>query len=235
MPSLADKLYSFAHRMQPLIPGRLRLPLLVSAFRMTSKNEREAFHLREIGPCRGTAVDIGANFGLYSLQMSRHYSKIIAFEPNPEASAPLTAARLRNLTLLHEGVSNQHGEAALFIPVSSNGVKLAGWASLDERNCPDAIRCEQLTIPLRPLDAHQFTDVGLIKVDVEGHELEVLLGAEQTIRRWRPNLIIEVKDEHLGALRATLSGWGYHESSLKQLAGVQGSPQNYLFFPDTPS
>lgn len=234
MIPFAQKLYSVANRIQPMIPGRLRLPLLVKTYGMLSENEREAYHLRQIGPCRGTAIDIGANFGLYSLQMSRLYSQVIAFEPNKEVAAPLIAARLKNFTLLHEGVSSKSAEATLFIPVA-NGVKLAGWASLDQDNCPEATSFNKLVIPLRALDAHSFTDVGLIKVDVEGHELEVLRGAEQTIRRWRPHLIIEVKDEHLIELRALVSRWGFKETSLRQLAGVEGSPQNYLFLPSNPA
>ncbi len=232
MLSFANKFFSAANRLLPLVPARLQLALLVKTYGMLSENEREAYHLREIGPCRGTAIDIGANFGLYSLQMSHCYPKVISFEPNPEVAEPLIAARLRNLTLIHEGVSSQRGEAQLFIPIA-NGVTLSGWASLDEHNCPEATSFNKLTIPLSPLDAHQFTDVGLIKVDVEGHELEVLRGAEQTIRHSRPHLIIEVKDEHLVELRAMLSGWSYHETTLQQLAGIQGSPQNYLFLPDT--
>jgi FkbM family methyltransferase len=233
MLPFVNKFFSAANRLLPLVPARLRLALLVKTYGMLSENEREAYHLQQIGPCRGTAIDIGANFGLYTLQMSRCYPQVISFEPNPEVAAPLIAARLHNIKLLHEGVSCQRGVAQLFIPIS-NGVTLGGWASLDEHNCPQATSFKKLTIPLSPLDAYQFTGVGLIKVDVEGHELEVLRGAEQTIRQSRPHLIIEVKDEHLVALRATLGGWGYHERTLQQLAGVQGSPQNYLFLPDTP-
>jgi FkbM family methyltransferase len=231
MIPFAQKLFSAANRIQAIIPGRFRLPLLVMTYGMLSENEKEAYHLRQIGPCRGTAIDIGANFGLYSLQMSRLYQRVISFEPNPEVAAPLIAARLANVTLIHEGVSSRSDEATLFIPVA-NGVKLAGWASLNQENCPQATSFSRLAIPLRTLDAHGFNDVGLIKIDVEGHEIEVLRGAEQTIRRCRPHLIIEVQDEHLRDVRAMLSGWGYGEKTLRQLVGVEGSPQNYLFLPE---
>jgi FkbM family methyltransferase len=231
MIPFAQKLFSAANRIQAIIPGRFRLPLLVMTYGMLSENEKEAYHLRQIGPCRGTAIDIGANFGLYSLQMSRLYQRVISFEPNPEVAAPLIAARLANVTLIREGVSSRSDEATLFIPVA-NGVKLAGWASLNQGNCPQATSFSRLAIPLRTLDAHGFNDVGLIKIDVEGHEIEVLRGAEQTIRRCRPHLIIEVQDEHLRDVRAMVSGWGYGEKTLRQLVGVEGSPQNYLFLPE---
>jgi FkbM family methyltransferase len=230
MLPFANKLYSAANRLLPLLPGRYHLSVLVKTYGLVSANEREAYHLEKIGPCSGTAIDIGANFGLYSLQMSRLYDKVIAFEPNADVAAPLITARLQNLTLIHEGISNKSGEARLFIPIS-NGVTLGGWASLDEHNCPEATDFHKIVIPLSPLDSHHLGDVGLIKIDVEGHELQVLQGAEQTIRRSRPHLIIEVRDEHVAEVRATLAGWGYGERTLQELAGVQGSAQNYIFIP----
>ena len=49
-----------------------------------------------------------------------------------------------------------------------------------------------ITVPLRTLDSFNFKNVGLIKIDTEGYEVPVLLGAERTIKENKPRLIIEV-------------------------------------------
>ena len=225
---ILQKLSSAVIRLLPLLPSTWRLPIMIRLLRFTSDEEKEAFYLDKIGPGKGMAIDIGANYGLYSLPLSRLYNQVVSFEPNREVATPLIAARLLNVRIVHEGVSSVEGEAEFFIPVV-NGVPLGGWASLDEKNCPHATSFKKLSITLRPLDSHGLTDVGFIKIDVEGHELEVLRGGEKTIRRDHPTLLIEVRDEHLPELRSLLVGWGYRETSLKELADVTGSPQNYLF------
>jgi hypothetical protein len=44
------------------------------------------------------------------------------------------------------------------------------------------------------LDSLELDDVGLVKIDVEGHELFALRGAEGIIRKWHPNLLVEIED-----------------------------------------
>jgi uncharacterized protein YndB with AHSA1/START domain len=63
------------------------------------------------------------------------------------------------------------------------------------------------------LDEYQFTDVSLLKVDVEGHELEVLQGASRTIDRERPVILVEVEQRHISVPIATvfryITDYGY--------------------------
>jgi hypothetical protein len=49
-------------------------------------------------------------------------------------------------------------------------------------------------VPAERLDAFDLRSVGFIKIDVEGHEVAVLEGARETIRRERPNLVVEATD-----------------------------------------
>ena len=51
-------------------------------------------------------------------------------------------------------------------------------------------------VVMRPLDSYDFRDVGLIKIDVEGHEEAVLAGARATIAASRPILIVEIEERH---------------------------------------
>jgi hypothetical protein len=50
-------------------------------------------------------------------------------------------------------------------------------------------QCEVL---VKTIDSFGFVNVGLIKIDTEGYEIPVLLGAKQTILKWKPRLVIEV-------------------------------------------
>ena len=71
------------------------------------------------------------------------------------------------------------------------------------------------------LDKFNFDSVDLLKIDVEGHELQVVKGAEQTIKKCRPLIILEISFEnkildkeiskqHTTALDLTLS-YGYRK------------------------
>ena len=48
-----------------------------------------------------------------------------------------------------------------------------------------------LLVDMVPLDIYEFTEVDLIKIDVEGFEAHVLKGAEKTIKKWKPLIVIE--------------------------------------------
>jgi hypothetical protein len=55
---------------------------------------------------------------------------------------------------------------------------------------------EEYEVPVITLDGLQLTDLRLLKVDVEGWELEVLKGGTESIRECRPVILIEVWEEH---------------------------------------
>ena len=219
-------------RALPLCPSRMRLRLMAWSCSIIGW-EPEVRRLKEIGPCRGMALDVGANHGFYSLALSRLYQKVVAFEPNKNVASPLIAAALPNVEIIHAGISSREGTARLFIPFV-NGMVLPGWASLDEGNCPEATKIVPQEIPLRTLDSFEFQNVGFVKIDVEGHELEVLRGGSQTIQHNHPHLLIEVKEEHRAQVRTLLDEWGYCEKTLQDLAGVPGSPDNLIFVPLSP-
>src|SRR5690606_22799611 len=67
-----------------------------------------------------------------------------------------------------------------------------------------------LVLPCRSVDGLDLTDVDFIKCDTEGAEIECLLGAEQTIRRDRPWLLIESHSSgNFSQLTRLLAEWGY--------------------------
>jgi hypothetical protein len=71
---------------------------------------------------------------------------------------------------------------------------------------------------MRRLDDFPPFDIGFMKIDVEGHELAVLQGAETQLRRSKPNLLVEASNEHrpdaVASVRGFLEPLGYAGSFL---------------------
>lgn len=159
-----------------------------------------------------TAVDVGANDGLYTHAFARTGARVEAFEPQRACLRVLQPyERTRSNVRVHAvALGERPGEAVLHVP-RRNGVGVSGHARLTP--VADA---DTETIQIRTLDSFAFADVAVIKIDVEGHEGAVLKGAAETIRRWRPLLIVEIEQRHLStpiqsALESVLA-FGYEGS-----------------------
>lgn len=165
-------------------------------------------------------IDIGAFQGLYCFAALNATSRIVAFEPMPDDAAMLRHT-FGDLIEIHEiAISDRDGAAVLHIPYLADQ-RFVGRASLDRDVISNAERDEQEQIArvltastkTRTLDSFGFTDVGLIKIDVEGHEMAVLAGAREMIAANRPNLIVEAEDRHkpgaVAALRSFAEDMGY--------------------------
>jgi hypothetical protein len=85
-----------------------------------------------------------------------------------------------------------------------NGSRKAGFATLERREGTGQMH----RVALRRLDdicAHIEGRISFIKIDVEGHELEVLRGGTATLAKHRPNLLIEIEQRHsAGPIEETL-------------------------------
>jgi hypothetical protein len=104
---------------------------------------------------------------------------------------------------------------------------------------------QTLRVPVRALDDFELQDVGFIKIDVEGYELATLRGADATIRRCRPNLLIEIdpqllSEQQFAATFDWLTARGYrghylHEGQLvpcdKGAQRAQPNVVNFVFLP----
>lgn len=91
-----------------------------------------------------------------------------------------------------EALGAEDGQATLRVPVV-NEKPVSGWASLTDRSR----RSIEYAVRLRTLDSFAFEHVDVIKIDVEGGELDIVRGARATIARWRPLLLVEIEERHL--------------------------------------
>ena len=208
--------------------GGLRLPFEYYMHVLDGTREPELKYLYRICPESGVAVDIGANVGYYTFKMAKHFSSVYAFEANAEASAPIRSSGLYNVCLIDKGLSNTERKAVLYIPLVDK-LALSGWASLEPGNCPDATHHLERQIELTTLDAFQLEQVNLIKIDVEGHEFEVLQGACRTIAKSKPTLIIEIKRNRFEKVHDLLVSYGYVAEQLEDLLGLPGNSENFIF------
>jgi len=144
---------------------------------------------------RKTAIDIGANAGHYSYYMGKFSQNVIAFEPNRDLWNDLRRLLGRRVHLEPAALSRTSSKAVLRIDPGNTGV-----ATIEEKNDLSSIKDKSVLavreIEARTLDSFNFSNIAMIKIDVEGHEEAVLEGARETILRNRPALIVESEDRH---------------------------------------
>lgn len=181
------------------IPKYLRLPLEYDYLNITGQLEREMYCLNSLIPRKGCAIDIGANRGLYTYVLAKFCSVVQAFEPQPwcaELIVEYGKQFNKNINVYQCGLSSFNGTLTLKIPVIRGRMRntlVTGLASFSEKDCEH----NSIDVPIRRLDDYNFQDVVFIKIDVEGHERQVLKGARETIARERPTILIEIEQRHL--------------------------------------
>jgi FkbM family methyltransferase len=167
-----------------------------------------------------TAIDVGANIGQWAVPMAKRVGesgRVFAFEPNPLLAESLRRT-FRVNALAHAeaqalALSDGAGEATLHVVnASPEGIVDSGVSSL-ERPAPGSLPVRVRTVALDEfLKGREVRRIGLIKIDVEGHEARVLAGARATLREHAPALVIETgfeSGEQRGALAALLREAGY--------------------------
>jgi FkbM family methyltransferase len=153
--------------------------------------EPELAMLAKLVPRGGTAVDVGANQGLFAYALSYIADRVVAFEPNPDY-ASFARWMLRGVAEVHQlALSDASGRAPFYVPLSDEGLALHFAGSLQQTHSQFR-NMETHYVDIRTLDEFGLMDVRFIKVDVEGNESEVLDGAKVTIARDRPIMLVEL-------------------------------------------
>jgi FkbM family methyltransferase len=142
------------------------------------------YNIEGFTPEKGQLVlDVGANYGDSSIWWAKKFgAKVIAFEPLNDVFIELE----KNIEL------NSVDVVAYNVAVG-NGGEIAGKSKGGMFSAGS-----DLKVKTERLDNYSFDRVDLLKIDVEGFEFEVLKGAENTINKFKPRIIIET---HSNALR----------------------------------
>lgn len=155
-------------------------------------------------------LDIGANIGYYSAYMHPLVAAVHAFEPDGRALPYLhsLAARLPRLTVHAAAVSHADGTALL---ASGSSSEISTLATEPGKGI------EVPTVAIDSFSSKFGGTVGAIKVDTEGHESQVLAGAERAIDRDRPLLLCETAVD--GSLLAWAAARRYRAGAPVELPG----------------
>jgi len=157
-------------------------------------------------------LDIGAHLGFYSLLASRKVGatgKVVAFEPAYREYTllrrHLRLNRCTNMRAERLAVGSHEGEATLFIVQGETGLNSLRPPAVAEPVQP-------VTVPVITLDQYveqtNLSLIDLVKIDVEGAELDVLKGSVEILRRCpRPVIMAEVQD-------VRTAPWGYQASAI---------------------
>ena len=145
----------------------------------------ESFILSIMEKSDGVFVDVGANIGYYTILIAKKGSRVIAVEPIPETIKILkTNIMLNNVekyvTVVDKCATSRNMKIKMFVPVN----KYYGLATMYKEVHPASKYQEILTHGVT-LDSilSDFQSVTLIKIDVEGAELEVLKGLNKSLKK----------------------------------------------------
>jgi len=152
-----------------------------------------------------TILDVGAHIGYYTLLFSKRAGakgKVIAFEPSTETHERLleniSLNDLHNITTVKAAASDRAGSAVINLAAGAN----TGSTSLHfDSGAVDTEQVETVVID-DYLRQHAIDAVDLIKIDVEGHELQVLKGLRRTLAApaaTAPEIFIEVNENTLAS------------------------------------
>jgi FkbM family methyltransferase len=155
--------------------------------------EWELRELHRIVPKQGLAIDVGANVGVYSYRLKRLGHRVVSFEPDPAYQERLKSLLGPDARIEAVALSSAGGSGVMRVPNLGEAYG-GGRASLSDEVVPDDMVSTSYDATLRTLDSYDFDDVAFLKIDVEGHEEDVLAGAAKTLERSTPTILIEIEE-----------------------------------------
>lgn len=174
-----------------------RFPARWSRYFEADYEKENLTFLRNVVRPGDTILDIGAHLGLISLSCSKlagQGGKVYSFEPSPT-----TYLQLKTILSLNPGGASVH---ALQMAVGLQNAPISFYESDDEGSNSNSLvpkhdlKRKPVTVPCTSID--RFTEennleqIHIIKIDAEGVELDVLKGAEQVLRKYRPYLVVAI-------------------------------------------
>ena len=171
-----------------------------------NNDEQEINLIRDFISPGTDSIDIGVYRGVYSYEMSK-YSKVVhSFEPNPILlnNIKINLKKIiKNINFYNCALSNKEGLVSLRVPIRNKDFNRKnyeeyfqmGKASIHNENRFDDF--EVFNVECQKLDNFNFSNkISFIKIDVEGHEMEVIKGAEKTIKNNKPILLVEIEEQY---------------------------------------
>jgi len=148
------------------------------------------------------AIDIGANIGLWSRDLSNYFDKLVCFEPNSFCQDCLKKnINLNNSEIQLCALGDKEETKNLFIhPTNSGASTFINKTKIGFKEDKTVIYGEfptdtpKINSSIKKLDSFNFKNIDFIKIDVQGFELNVLKGAQNTLTTNNPVLCVEEDD-----------------------------------------
>ena len=167
------------------------------------------------------ALDGGANTGAYTRMLANRFERVLSFEPTPDTFAALE----RNIAEWGLGGRVRVYERAL----SDRNEKVA-LATAPGRRSPSSRIVGAGTTPTVRIDDLDLPDLAFLKLDIEGYERRALEGASDTIRQYKPLIMLEDKDRLSSQYGDAGDAHGFLESLGAKLLAVVGPSQfDYVY------
>jgi FkbM family methyltransferase len=214
----------FAILFEPVIAGTLvvRLPKYGGDFEIDARSHilsrilttkeyeprKKDIINRYFGEQKMDAIDVGANIGLFTVLFSKllcSYNRVLSIEPNPYA-----------VSLLHKNIAmNGYTDRVIVfegvVAERSGNVRLHMIPGMPEYSCIESIThpaMKEKSTQAHAVDATSLDALvnrfnlrpGFIKIDTEGSEYHVLRGAEDTLKKYRPVVLCEIRDDLLSCI-----------------------------------
>lgn len=129
------------------------------------------------------AIDVGANVGLWARPLTKVFDQVIAFEPLDQVYSCLERNTVGlNIEIHKHALGNTNDKIEMVYNAENTGssyVSEIGQGSID----------------IKRLDDLNLSKFGLLKIDCEGHELEVIKGGQRTILEYKPIIVVEQHPE----------------------------------------
>lgn len=132
-----------------------------------------------------TFLDIGANIGNHSLFFQSYFKKIVSFEPQKQTFKVLSinTEKYDNIHAKNFGLDLENKKVKFYIPFDNNGMASPKIKS---------INTYEEDVELRKIYNNDYKNVGFIKIDVEGNELNVLISLNEIINQTLPVISFEL-------------------------------------------
>ena len=177
-----------------IIPGKLLMPLVV--WKTLARGEPELRLARHICSPSEVSVDVGANRGIYAYLFAKYSGRVFAVEPHPAMAERLKRWLPAKVAIMNIAASDQDGQCEFHIPLRS-GTDVDSRCSL-EADVNSEFATRTIFVERRRLDEFVIDrgSVGVLKVDVEGHEMSALRGLAGIVGKSRPTVIVESEARH---------------------------------------
>ncbi len=173
-----------------------------NTIKMFGDEQDDYFHDVEVDPFfsdvldfldeKSVVLDVGGNIGITSLVAATHGCSVYSFEPGPRAFLYLkkNAEHNEGLRIFPQNIAlgAENNEIGFFDhPPSAAVSHLSNDHTLgnDPNTLVKMIKLDDF------VSTHDFSRIDLVKIDVEGFEIDVLKGAAETLKKFKPSVFVE--------------------------------------------